>query len=222
MTTIIMLREDGILYTAYNQMGETDGYIHESSPKVRDFETVKVYGTRDRIVVGISGSGDIGWSLFDSHSFKDLLASETLSLEFLNTQVGPWMYNRLKERGLLINSGGQEYADFTSIWASLRGNYFYQMSTKLVAHCHYNNYIALGSGVYYALGSLATTQNLTMGPSDRVNLAMKVTRQYDPYSSGKIVRINYDDPSGVGSSQYFVQEDRYEKTWESKLKITKD
>lgn len=75
------------------------------------------------------------------------------------------------------SNGNETENDVADLIVGIGGRLF-EIQAHVQAVEHYENYVALGSGLKFALGSLYTTEGLDVEPKERLKLALESAAKY--------------------------------------------
>lgn len=179
MTCVVAVVKDDKIY-----MGADSGGSDEESGIILNFKAPKVF-VRDKYIMGYAGSYRFGKLL--QHVFElppvpsNLKSSEQLD-KFMNAVVMPSLRKQSKELEL-----DKDELDFDAI-IGVNGKIF-EICNDWFALEPTIPFLATGSGVKYALGSLHTTQPWK-DPVQRINVALNAAAEYSMSVAGPFTIIH--------------------------------
>lgn len=165
MTCIVALKHEKKIYIGGDRCLSDDSFLMSTTdPKI--FK-------KDKMVIGYAGSVRMGKVLkYDFEPPKPDLRNldSYLNIDFINALKECFDRNNLK-----LDSPNQEQNDTGSLIVGIHGRIFEIESDWQV--CEYlNDYLAIGSGTGFALGSFYSTSNLE--PQERVKLALEAADKF--------------------------------------------
>jgi ATP-dependent protease HslVU (ClpYQ) peptidase subunit len=164
-------------------MGADSGGSDEESELIMNFKAPKVF-IKDKYIVGYAGSYRFGKLM--QHVFElppvpsNLKTSEQLD-KFMNSTLMTSLRKQSKELDL-----DKDELDFDCI-IGVNGHIF-EVSNDWFALEPVTDFLATGSGIKYALGSLYTT-NSWKNPIQRINVALNASAEYSMSVSGPFTVI---------------------------------
>lgn len=174
MTCIVAIKENGKLYFG------ADSYLSESDSDIAyPMKSPKVFRNGD-FIFAYCGSVRAG------KVFQYDLELPTPDLENLDKYMNKEFITALMdcaERNKLVvevskeQDGSDSDNDVADLIVGINGRLF-EVQSHVQAVEHYSNYIALGSGLKFALGSLHTTEKLDIQPKERLKLALEAASKY--------------------------------------------
>lgn len=179
MTCVVAIVKDNTIY-----MGADSGGSDEETGIIFNFKDPKVF-KRDKYIIGYAGSYRYGKLL--QHVFElppvpsNLKTSEQLD-KFVNGVVMPSLRKQSKELDL-----DKDELDFDCIFG-INGHLF-EVSNGWFALEPVMPFLATGSGVKYAMGSLHTTQPWK-DPIQRINVALNASAEYSMSVAGPFTIIH--------------------------------
>lgn len=188
MTCIVALKdqENGITYMG----GDSCASCNNLKQLI---EQRKVFKSQDsnKMIMGFSGSVRDLNLLTYAKNLIDKRDEPNIDHKYMVTHFIPNIMKLFKngERNGVYNNISEIESYFLiaykdKLW-TIEGNYsvFENMS----------NYTAIGSGVYYALGSLETTKDMDMSPIEKIHKALQVASTFAPGVAPPFYIINTDN-----------------------------
>ena len=171
MTCIVSFldRENGVGYIGGDSFGSTSfsGHVYKNR---------KVFKSKDtsNVVMGYTSSFRMGDLLeYTSGLFDkvDVLENKTIDREYLVTKFIPKVSNVFYQNKFETNNNGEANGGFF-ILTTKDGIYTIQNDYSVMESS--TDYASVGSGSYFALGSLyATKDNKDLSPVDKIKLALE-------------------------------------------------
>ncbi len=175
MTCIVAIAKDGVVYMGGDRLISAGQTTYIGGPKIY---FVKNNGKRD-FLFGDAGAVRAG-NLLKSIAFEMEECYDDPVLTLVNQVV-----TAIRE---IINENGavQHFDDGTDAYNNLligyRGRLFHVDSALGVTE-PIDGYFATGSGGDFALGSLATTNEMDISPKDRLRMALEASEKHHCYVS---------------------------------------
>lgn len=173
MTTIVGIVENGRVWLG------SDSLVSDSMQKLGlpHSKTVMRYVGKRPLCFGVSGSSRVSQLLerLDMPDYGRKSSSRGFMLDLAEA-----LRECLKEKGAVIEERGEQGGNF-EVLVGFEGKLFVIQSDFSVLETR-GDYASVGSGQYYALGSLFSTSQLSRDPEWRLRLALMAAEKYDPGS----------------------------------------
>jgi ATP-dependent protease HslVU (ClpYQ) peptidase subunit len=168
MTCIVAIKDDGKLYFGADSLlsdSESDLAIPMRSPKIF---------RNGPFIFGYCGSVRAG------KVFQYDLPLPEPDLQNLDKYMNKELITALMDcadRNKLVIDEKDEHNDVADLIVGINGRIF-EVQSHVQSVEHYEDYISLGSGSKFALGSLYTTRDFDITPKERVKLALESAAKY--------------------------------------------
>lgn len=187
MTCIVGLidKEKGITYLGGDSLG-SNGY---SGVLRKDKKVFKLKDTKN-VAIGYTSSFRMGQLLNYATGLIDKRDEPNIDHEYIVTNFIPNIIKLFENGGYSRNNSGEkEGGTFLLAYKDKLWNIEsdYQVGES------FDNYDSCGSGSYFALGSLATTEDMDLSPVERIHLALQSASKYSVGVQPPFYIINTDN-----------------------------
>lgn len=170
MTCIVGLVHDGITYIGADSLG-SNGY----SKTVRKDKKVFKLKDTDNALLGYTSSFRMGQLLMYAGGLIDARDEPNIDHEYIVTKFVPNITRLFENGGYGRNNSGEKSG---GVFLLGYKDKLYKIDSDYQVGESFDSYEACGSGEYFALGSLATTENAKVTPIERIRLALQTASKF--------------------------------------------
>lgn len=185
MTCIVGLVHDGVTYIGADSLG-SNGY----SKTVREDKKLFKLKDTNHAIIGATSSYRMIQLLMYAKDLIDKQDEPNIDHEYIVTKFIPNVINLFENGGYnRIHSGEKEGGTFLFAYKDS----LYKIEDDYQVAISSNKYDACGSGEYYALGSLYTTDKSNLTPQNRIIKALESAEKFSVGVQRPFYIINTDN-----------------------------
>jgi len=153
----------------------------------------KIFKLKDtnNAILGFSGNVRDLNLLQYATGFIDNRDEPNIDEEYMVTKFVPNLIKTMDNGSRCYTSNGQK--DMNSYFLLAYKDKLWEIESNYSVLSITDNYNAIGSGCYHALGSMETTEGLNMSPTDRIHKALQVASKFVPSVAPPFYIINTKD-----------------------------